>query len=593
MQDNISIDNVEQEIKRKDLKFKKNVLQDKAFYNIISYQFFKSSEYIKNDNTTSQVLIAGDIYGHLKSENTEILNYKETVELIKNSHFNEKYIAFEGNSCIAEITDEKIILQNDLEGYRKLYYFKNNAVFCVSTDLSLLLSAIKKKWILRKNAVLSFLCSRESKWPLTFIEDVFVLSPLSRAEVTNNNIEITSKTLSDFYNLEKLSKEEVRQQLYEKYKLIVKRKKSDNTAVTLSGGYDSNCLVKLFTDVYGKNFTAVSVGYKAINERGTNINDETIYAERIANKLGIPFKKYIFDKHDFFNELDDFINAIDQPGHDPSSNFIMNKYLKSDGFDLVVNGMGGDANFSNKRNLILGVKLFYLSQYIGMNTISFVGKLMKYRGPFSYFKPYSKLDQAKTFYDLFERSQIFRSPICKYINSDKQLDIDNEKSLRTQYFKELFDSAKTNQEITYSLAVLTSPGSFHALSTAERNNIEILMPFINTKAILGTINGSQFNKITNRKFETSIFGDIDEELLAKSKSGFSIPYAEWMPDLADEVFEYYNNLKYFSKNDFDIQSFQSNYKNNKSFAESNHANIVIWKLLVVKKFIKKHSLNLH
>ena len=125
---------------------------------------------------------------------------------------------------------------------------------------------------------MSYICSRESKWPLTFIENIFVLPPLSRAELTKDSLNITSKTFSDFYNLEKISKQDLKEQLYKKYELIIKRKNSENTAVTLSGGYDSNCLTKLCP---GKeNFTAVSVGYKAKHERGTNINDETVYAEK-------------------------------------------------------------------------------------------------------------------------------------------------------------------------------------------------------------------------------------------------------------------------------------------------------------------------
>jgi hypothetical protein len=127
---------------------------------------------------------------------------------------------------------------------------------------------------------------------------------------------------------------------------------------------------------------------------------------------------------------------------------------------------------------------------------------------------------------------------------------------------------------------------------AERNNIELLMPFVNTHAALNAINGSHFNNTTNREFETSIFGGIDEDLLAKSKSGFSIPYAEWMPTVADRVFEFYNDIKYFSNEDFDIKSFQINYMNNETFRNSNFANVVVWKLLVVMEYIKRHKINI-
>lgn len=588
----VSVNKLEQEISKKNIKFKKCISSNRVFENIISYQLFKEKDNTDNIDLNLSVLVAGDVYGHLKADNDKILNYNEALNLVQNSRYSEEHVAFEGNACIGKVTDEKLIFQNDLEGYRKLYYFQNKDIFCISTYLPLILAAIEEKWTLRKNAVLSYICSRESKWPLTFIENIFVLPPLSRAELTKDGLNITSKTFSDFYNLKKITKQALKEQLYKKYELIIKRKNSENTAVTLSGGYDSNCLTKLFAQVYGKNFTAVSVGYKAKHERGTNINDETVYAEKIANKLGIPFKRYFFDKDDFFSQLTNFVEAIDQPGHDPSSNFIMNKHLKSDGFQLVINGMGGDANFSSKRNLVLSTSIHKFSNLIGLSSISLVGKLINYRGPFSYFKPYDKLTQAETFHDLFERSQIFKSPACAYMSKKKQIEIDNERALRINYFENLYQSAKTKQEIFYSLALLSSPGEYHALSMAERNNIELLMPFVNTHAALNAINGSHFNNTTNREFETSIFGGIDEELLAKSKSGFSIPYAEWMPTVADKVFEFYNDIKYFSNEDFDIISFQINYMNNETFKNSNFANVVVWKLLVVMEYIKRHRINI-
>lgn len=588
----ISVNKLEQEISKKNIKFKKCISSNRVFENIISYQLFKEKDNTDNIDLSLSLLVAGDVYGHLKSDNDKLLNYHETINLVQNSKFCEEHVAFEGNACVGKVTDKKLIFQNDLEGYRKLYYFQNKDIFCISTYLPLILAAVEEKWTLRKNAVLSYICSRESKWPLTFIENIFVLPPLSRAELTKNSLNITSKTFSDFYNLEKISKQDLKEQLYKKYELIIKRKNSENTAVTLSGGYDSNCLTKLFAQVYGKNFTAVSVGYKAKHERGTNINDETVYAEKIANKLGIPFKRYFFDKDDFFSQLTNFVEAIDQPGHDPSSNFIMNKHLKSDGFQLVINGMGGDANFSSKRNLVLSTSIHKFSNLIGLSSISLVGKLINYRGPFSYFKPYDKLTKAETFHDLFERSQIFRSPACAYMSKKKQIEIDNERALRINYFENLYQSAKTKQEIFYSLALLSSPDEYHALSMAERNNIELLMPFVNTHAALNAINGSHFNNTTNREFETSIFGGIDEDLLAKSKSGFSIPYAEWMPTVADRVFEFYNDIKYFSNEDFDIKSFQINYMNNETFRNSNFANVVVWKLLVVMEYIKRHKINI-
>lgn len=590
----VSVNKLEQEISRKDIKYKKSIFNNKVFDNIASYQFFKEIDKIDNIDFNPSVLVAGDVYGHLKSDNDKLLNYHETINLVQNSKFCEEHVAFEGNACIGKVTDEKLIFQNDLEGYRKLYYFQNKYIFCISTYLPLILAAVEEKWTLRKNAVLSFICSRESKWPLTFIENIFVLPPLSRAELTENGLNITSKTFSDFYDLEKISKKDLKDQLYKKYELIIKRKKSENTAVTLSGGYDSNCLAKLFTNVYGKNFTAVSVGYKAKHERGTNINDETVYAEKVANKLSIPFKKYFFNKNDFFNELTHFIDTIDQPGHDPSSNFIMDKYLKADGYSLVVSGNGGDANYASKKHLTYAIYIHKVSQNLRLDFPKLFGKYLNYRGPFNYFSPYSfaKNNLSQSFHNLYERAQLFRSPVCGYINSNSLIEIDNERDLRINYFNDIYEKSKTKHDIFYSLALIANPDEYHVLSMAERNNIEILIPFVNTNAALTLINGSNFHNVNTREFETSIFGGIDKELLAKSKSGFSIPYAEWMPTVADKVFEFYNDIKYFSNENFDMKSFQINYMNNETFRNSNFANVVVWKLLVVMEYIKRHKINI-
>lgn len=584
----IELEKLESAIVHSDTFYHKIVNTDSILYdNIICYQVFKTANITKN--YSNNIVISGDIYGVLDNNNTKLLDYNEAIDLIQKNNFIYNYDHYEGNACILTFTKDKIVFQNDIEGYRKLFYYQNENILCVSTNLIYIIKAIKKQWKLRKNAVLAYLCSRESKWPLTFIEDIFSLPPLSRGEISNKGLFITSKTFSDFYNLKPTSKKELREQLYAQYELIIKRKFGNNVAVTLSGGYDSNCLTKLYSKVYKDNFTTVSIGYNAVKECDNNIYNETIYAEKIAHKLRIPFKKYIFNQSDFINELPNFIAAIDQPGHDPSSNYIMNKYLKQDGFDLVVNGMGGDANFASKRNLRFALKIYNISKKIGCNFIQTIGRKLDYRGPFTYFYPYINSNEHTIFHDYYERAQIFGSNACEYLSTLKKIEIDKERENRIDYYHNLYSKAKTLQEVFYSLAITSSPGEYHAFLTADRNNIEILMPFINTKSVLIVMNGSQLD-INNRKFETSIFGGIDENLLAKRKSGLSIPYSEWVKVFANEIFQFYMDLKYFSKEDFNIHLFMEKYKSDEVFSNSHSANVVLWKLLVIKEYFQMNNL---
>ena len=585
----ISINELENDIKKRKIHFLKNNLNNLVFENIIGYQLFKNKE--ESQILDSKHLVAGDIYGFIDEYNEKLLNYTETIRLINKSNIQNEYIALEGNLCISSIFNDKIVFQNDLEGYRKIFYYYEHKLLCISTYLPLILTAIKKDWRLRRNAFIGFICGRESKWPLTFIEDIFTLSPLSKSEVSNSGLNISSKTFSDLYELKRISKALLRDKIYNQYKLIAERKVGKNIAVTLSGGYDSNCLTKLYSEIYKNNFTAVSVGYEARRERDDNIYNETLFAEKVAKKLKIPFRRYMFSQTDFFNEFDAFIDIIDQPGHDPSSNYIMNKYLKNDGFDLVVNGLGGDANFSKKRNIKLGLMLYYFSKtFFSEQVISMFGKVLNFRGPFNYFKNNFENDKLSTFHDLVERSQLFNSVISNYIDTKTKLEIDAERNLRKKYFENILNNLKTNQELFYSFSILTNPCEYHATLSAERNNIEILMPFVNTKAALLIMNGSKFYKINNRDFEMSIFGGIYKELLVKSKSGFSIPYSEWLFPLSKSIFEFYNDLNFFYMKDFDLGSFQTRYQIDQEFSRSNLANSILWKLLVFKAYIQKHNL---
>ena len=588
--ENVSVTALESELSRKKLSFSKKKLSNVQYDQVLGFQFYKSND--PHNNIDDVHFIAGDIYGKIEDQNQNLLSYIEASSLVKNSTIERNYLALEGNACIASVFPEKIVFQNDIEGYRKIFYFQKNRILCISTDLPLILKAVKQQWRIRRNAVISLIASRESKWPLTFIEDVFTLPPISRTEISFNSFGIISKSFSDFYQLQKISKNNLREQLYSQYELIAQRKMGKNTAVTLSGGYDSNCLTKLYSQAFPGQFSAVSVGYEAKRERDGNIYNETIYAEKIAEKLNIPFKKYFFTQDDFFSGFDSFVEAIDQPGHDPSSNFIMNKHLRSDGFDLVVNGMGGDGNFASKRYIRLAMKSHSMYKTLpGKTLLNVIAARLNFRGPFSYFKVLIKKPEESSFHDLWERKQLFSHPINHFISHETKLIIDSERNLRADHFNRLISRAKTEQEIFYSLAIFCNPDEYHATISAEKNDMEILMPFVNSKVALAVMNGSKYHRIDSRQFEMDIFGGIEKDLLAKSKSGFSIPYSEWLPAYSEKIFGFFIELDFFERKSFDIKSFRKRYKTEDSFASAAMANSVLWKLMVVKEYIKKHELN--
>jgi asparagine synthetase B (glutamine-hydrolysing) len=570
-------------------KTQKNVLSNKDYSNIIGVQLSQDS--YNKDHSGNEHFISGVFLGILNNNfsdkrlaNDEIMNLLDKQKDIDN------FLPIEGSNCFVTICKSKIIFQNDIEGSRKLFYYIQNGLFCITTRLPLLLKILNNNWVIRKNAVVEYLTGRESNWPLTFIEGIKVLQPMSRGIVQEDSLHIRSSMYSNFYDLNKVSKQTTKNKLFKTYSNLIDKYDNEKVAVTLSGGFDSNCLTKLYAAKKDKDFTAVSVGYKAENFRGSNINNETVYAENISKFLKIPFKRYLFSKDEFFQEIDSLISLIDQPAHDPSSNHIMNRHLCKDGFKTVVNGMGGDANFSFQKSLY---SMYWFVKLFGNNNISHFYKLsslFNHEGPFKYFKKYNNTEKINSYQKVLEFSKIYGSFISPFISSKALKETFEGNQTRKNYFDTIFKSHKSVQELFYSYAILSNPDENHALITAERNNIEVVMPFINTPAVLAIMNSSKYNKIKNRSFQLDVFGGINKALLAKSKSGFSIPYSEWMPQIADETFNFFKDLDFFSNKSFDLDNFIENYNLNQEFSTSNQANKIVWKLYLLKQYMLKYNL---
>jgi hypothetical protein len=585
-ENNVSNTVLENYLSDSDFLYKKNKYENNLYDNVIGYQLYNNNEL--DESYGGNVLLTGECFGVFNDENKIKYSHKEYAELVEQSDKTE-FVKLDSDGVFCVIDEDEIYFQNDITGIKKLFYYKDDNLFILSTSVPFLIRAVTKSWRIRKTSVLSYLCGRDVKWPYTFIDEILVLPPLSIANLSVDGLTLKSITFSELYNLERVNKSELKTDLYKSYKNQVCRREEEKIAVTLSGGYDSNCLTKLFLQSKPNSFTAVSLGYASKRVADKNIYDETVYAEKIAKKLKIPFKRYLINKLLFFELLEEYVSLIDQPGHDPSSNFILNKMLKKDGFELVVNGLGGDANFASKKYIKIA---FFLHSIFSNNVLYYLSKLFKFRGPFTYFKYLKDFgNDIPTFYELYEKSLLFSSNIDSFISDEAKSLILRDSLSRKDYILNVKLKSKSFFDNYYSNTLLLNPCEYHASLTAERLNIKILIPFINVKSVLKVINGSHYNNINNREFEMEIFNGIDKDLLADKKSGFSFPYTEWMPPISEELFSYYEDLDYFDLDkDFDFRGFVKKYREDSVFSKSIKSNILIWKLLKVKKFVEINQL---
>lgn len=566
-------------------------IDSRTFENIIGIQIHGEKKPHFEINP-SRNFFCGNIYGPANKVNHKKLNIIEANEYIDKNDKSENFHPLDGSCSYVRIENEAIIFQSDIEGYKKVFYYNSNDLFCVSNNLSYILKIIEKQWKIRRNAVFSYLLQRESKWPLTFIEGIHVLPPVTRGIRLLNNISLNSITYSSLYDKRKTQKNNVIDTLLGTYTALIERDFSSNQAVTLSGGFDSNCLTKLSAMTFNDKFTAVSLGYDSIKTKDAHVYNETVYAEKIAKHLKIPFKKYIVGKELFFSHLDNFIKSIDQPGHDPSSNFILNSLLKKDGFDSVMSGMGGDACFAPK-TMIKNVKNLYqitnlTNSYPILNLLS---TQLKYKWLFKYFDTKLFFKKPNSFNQIIEALKLNKNKLDAYLSGDIKLVLFEEESLRNNYYNQIYHSSKADLDIFYSYSIFSNPDEYHADIMAERNGLDIIMPFVNINPILELFNASNYVDTCNRDFETKIFKEINRDLLLKSKSGFSMPYTEWAHDFTQDTMSYFVDLDFFSKDDFNISKFMDDYKNNELFRNSLPASQLIWKLTIVKRYVEYHSLN--
>src|SRR5690554_4800008 len=220
-QEKIHFENLESYFKERNESFVSNQLKSDLFNNLVGYQIFDRNTKSENTNNTNTYL-NGKIFGYITDNSAKKLSYDESINFIsKNINQNNDFFGFDGSCSLVKVESSSIIFQNDIEGYKKIFYYDVGDIFCVSTNLTFIIKLINNHWKIRKNAVFSYILQRESKWPLSFIEGIKVLPPLTKAIWAGGGITQKSAILSDFYNLQKVKKEEVIEDVYASYERII------------------------------------------------------------------------------------------------------------------------------------------------------------------------------------------------------------------------------------------------------------------------------------------------------------------------------------------------------------------------------------
>jgi asparagine synthase (glutamine-hydrolysing) len=304
-------------------------------------------------------------------------------------------------------------------------------------------------------------------------------------------------------------------------------------AVFQSAGRDSSTITAHAAASTEQPLVSVTVGFEEF--RGSR-HDETALAEKVANKYRTKHFTAYISRQNFQGELDKLLDAMDQPSIDGVNTYFVSKQAAQTGTKVVLSGIGGDELFGG---------------YASFWQVPLLAKML---GPMARVAPVGK------------RTRAFLQPIANYFGKPKYAGVleyarsEAEAYLlrRSVYMPWELDSFLPATLVRDGLDALNLIGQMKALISDVRSprlrmlllevsfylrnqllrdadwagmahSLEIRVPFVDTalyRAILPCIAaGARCGK---KELGRSPATPLPKELLARRKTGFSVPIREWL-----------------------------------------------------------------
>ena len=334
------------------------------------YLFFNRLKITGDDVNGQQPIFSED---SVLLFNGEIYNYKEfnnqarSDSILLNSlrqkgRFNFPYNQLRGQFAICDISliKDELVLARDYFGEKPLYYFEDTNILVFSSSLTgirSMLELIEKPITIDINQIPTFLATGfiadnsslfeqirqvEKGYQIKFFRNDKnqKIDWASSVELSKNNILKPSSNLANEFMA--ILKEVVREQTDN----VV------NPAISFSGGVDSSVLAIAAKEI-GLKVRAFTVGFEVEQF------DESVYAMKTANQIGIPISVHKMTGDDAKNEFQKILEFGMDPLGDPSS--LPTRFLSSiiaQDTKVVLGGDGSDELFFgyHRMHQLLAVK---------------------------------------------------------------------------------------------------------------------------------------------------------------------------------------------------------------------------------------------
>ena len=451
-----------------------------------------------------------------------------------------------------------LFLARDRFGIKPLYYYHDNKKFVFASEVRALLKSKLVKDEKNMEALTRFLQLGSVPVPLTTIKNIYSMLPGHYMIVNRNQVSLKQYwNLLDCFTNNKNSISQnkaitqTRNLLEESVKLHLI---SDvPLGVFLSGGIDSSALVALASRFRNKEnpLTTLSVIFDEPEY------DESQYARLIASKYKTDHREILLRKKDFFEELPNIFNAMDQPSIDGVNTYFISRAAKKAGLTVVLSGAGGDEvflgykHFKKARFLESSLGLFgHLPNWVRKKTLNVLtrcGSIVTSNNleKLNYLNEPKPENAYLMFRGLFTPSEIQALlGIGEKELKEYELISDISNGVASKSFLEQFDFLEFKH---YLQDQILKDTDFMSMNHA----IEIRVPFLDHFLVEYVVNLPANLKLQgnmNKPLLIKALGDdLPKEIWNRPKMGFTFPFGKWMRENCEEIQQMSNEQDLFDK----------------------------------------------
>lgn len=308
----------------------------------------------------------------------------------------------------------------------------------------------------------------------------------------------------------------------------------------LSGGTDSSTLAGILTEVTGQPAKTYSIGFEASGY------DEMYYARIAAKHFGTDHHEYYVTPNDIVETVPRMAAVFDQPFGNASAipAYYCARMAKADGLDLLLGGDGGDELFAGNARY---AKQHLFSLYYRIPTVLRKGLLAPLLlslppefGPKLLRKARSYVAQASVpmphrmeTYNLlmhYGLETVLTPDLLAQINPDGPTAM-----LEKTYQSTAHTNAKSliNRILAFEWKYTLADNDFpKVVQACHLGGVEVAFPFTNDELFAFALSLDPDLKLKGTQlryfFKEALRGFLPDEIIAKKKQGFGLPFGVWL-----------------------------------------------------------------